>query len=73
MVNRKRPITYSCRVTAEEFAYLQEMNSKIGACSVRDGVMTGYKLIEQQLSTAQEIARDLAAADRGATNGDKKE
>lgn len=50
---RKRTITYSCRVTPEELAYLESANARLGACNIRDGILMAYDAALSALSNKE--------------------
>lgn len=58
MVQRKRDVTYSCRLTEAEKADIDSINHSLGVCTTREGLIAAYRLAAQLPSDFTRILKE---------------
>lgn len=70
-VQRKRDIIYSCRLTAAERKFCDQLKSDLGACTTRETLLAAYLLAASNLDATRAKILDVATIDD--QGGDKND
>lgn len=65
MAQRKRDVTYSCRLTEEEMAAIASVNHSLGVCTIREGLIAAYRLAAQLPADFTRILQEERSKDNG--------
>lgn len=65
MAQRKRDVTYSCRLTEEEMAAIASVNHSLGVCTIREGLVAAYRLAAQLPKLYAVILQEERGKDNG--------
>lgn len=65
MAQRKRDVTYSCRLTDAEKATIESINNNLGVCTTREGLIAAYRLAAQLPTDFKRILQEERSKDNG--------
>lgn len=65
MAQRKRDVTYSCRLTEAEKATIESVNHSLGVCTTREGLIAAYRLAAQLPKQYTAILQEERSKDNG--------
>lgn len=65
MAQRKRDVTYSCRLTEAEKATIDSINTSLAVCTTREGLIAAYQLAALHPQEMQTLLHTIRSGDNG--------